>query len=160
MSLRQLGHANVIVCFIIMSCLIWVIIFETSLLLVSSSDCYLDLFLILRRVFVKLNKNENKYWDGNAVYYNVLEIKSGKEGRAIFENVSGLSGLLVQAQTPISLLLLLSLPSPLSLIIITSIDIDFFGKQTMSQAKCHKPFHFFDYLNFFGFYHMITFITW
>ena len=61
MFLRQLGHANVIVCFIIMSCLIWVIIFETSLLLVSSSDCYLDLFLILRRVFVKLNKNENKY---------------------------------------------------------------------------------------------------
>ena len=110
-----------------MSCLIWVIIFETSLLLVSSSDCYLDLFLILRRVFVKLNKNENKYWDIDAVYYNVLEIKSGKEGRAIFENVSGLSGLLVQAQTPISLLLLLSLPSPLSLIIIISMDIVFFG---------------------------------
>ena len=36
--------------------------------LVSSSDCYLDLFLILNSVFVKLNKNENKYWDGDAVY--------------------------------------------------------------------------------------------
>ena len=43
------------------------------------------------------------------LHYDVVEIKSDKEGRVSFENVSGLSGVLVPAQAPISLLLLLSL---------------------------------------------------